>query len=620
IDLYPTLCELTGIPTPDHCQGKSFRPLLTDPQAGHRVDAYSSYPAGKLLGHSLRLGDFRYTEWRNNDGATTARVLTDLKADPGEETNVLDDPAYREIATRAAERLEIRIRDAQSNKSQMTQTTPVRDVVSPAAGKTSLAIDTRAGNLRQTIEGFGGSIAFWGTQADDEALQAAVQGLDVAIIRAQGEVSKNGRTDYNRDILQRAMKLNPNLTVLLTFWQPRSSAHLETDYWLDVIKTNGGEQFTLKPNRQDEWADEMVARIQQYRDWGINVPVIGVQNESNWSHPGTQTCSWVPQELQSFIEQKLKPRLKQAGLGQIEIAAPDLAFIGPGASEIQRFIPTLQSSEVDIAAYHMYDSYTDGQAGTIEMLVDSTAKLGEMRERFFPNKRLWMTETTGAQWNGAQWHTYGWTPDLTEHDKAIKAARYVHMTLVNANANAFLWWGLVYSLAPENVTDPNTRQKHRDEGLVLVQEKDSSGYQPMLEKTKKYYVFRQYSSFIRPGFQRIEMPNSQDLQVSAYRSPDQSQVVAVVVNDTPNSQAVQLRPPSGFRSTQAWQTDASRNCEAVSPTENLPPKSVRTFVYEKQTAQAAVPSQSSPPSQNANDGNPVSLELKGKFVRRGENQ
>ncbi|MDG2104643.1 MAG: glycoside hydrolase family 3 N-terminal domain-containing protein [Pirellulaceae bacterium] len=620
IDLYPTLCELTGIPTPAHCQGKSFHSILTDPQAGHRMDAYSSYPAGKLLGHSLRLGDFRYTEWRNQDGATTARVLTDLKADPGEETNVLDDPAYREIATRAAERLEIRIRDAQSNKPLVTQTAPVKETVSPATNKTNLAINTRAGNLRQTIEGFGGSIAFWGTQADDEALQAAVQGLDVAIIRAQGEVSKNGRTDYNRDILQRAMKLNPDLQVLLTFWQPRSSEHPETEYWLDVKKINGSEQFALKPYRQDEWADEMVRRIQQYREWGINVPVIGVQNESNWSHPGTQTCRWDPQELRTFIEQKLKPRLKQAGLGQIEIAAPDLAFIGPGASEIQNFMATLQSPAVDIAAYHMYDSYPDGQPGTLQTLIDSTTQLGMMREQFIPNKRLWMTETTGAQWNGAEWHTYGWTPDLTEHDKAIKVARYIHMTLVNANANAFLWWGLVYSLAPENVTDPNTRQKHRDEGLVLVQEKDSSGYQTMLEKTKKYHVFRQYSGFIRPGFQRIEMPVAKDLQVSAYRSPDQNQLVAVVVNDTDAARPVRLSPPTGFGSTQAWQTDANRDCESVNPSDSLPPKSVRTFVFEKQTGQAAMPSQNDTPSQSSNDGQPASLELQGKFVRRGENE
>ena len=79
-----------------------------------------------------------------------------------------------------------------------------------------------------------------------------------------------------------------------------------------------------------------------------------------------------------------------------------------------------------------------------------------------------MTETTGAQWNGNEWHTYGWTADLTEHQKAIQAARYMHTTFVDAQASAFLWWGLIYSVAPGNEKDENVLQKHRDEGLVLV--------------------------------------------------------------------------------------------------------------------------------------------------------
>ena len=30
IDLYPTLCELTGLPVPEHCQGRSFKTLLSE--------------------------------------------------------------------------------------------------------------------------------------------------------------------------------------------------------------------------------------------------------------------------------------------------------------------------------------------------------------------------------------------------------------------------------------------------------------------------------------------------------------------------------------------------------------------------------------------------------------
>ena len=121
------------------------------------------------------------------------------------------------------------------------------------------------------------------------------------------------------------------------------------------------------------------------------------------------------------------------------------------------------------------------------------------------------------------------------------------MTLNDAEANAFLWWGLVYSLAPERVTDANTRQKHRDEGLVLVEEQTRNGSQAFLERTKKYYTFRQYSGFIRPSYQRLTVDSPSHLQVSAYRSPDQSKLVVVVINDSDDVHDVQFRAPVDYR-------------------------------------------------------------------------
>ena len=120
IDLYPTLCDLTGIPIPGHCQGNSFRKLLSDPEAGHRYEAYSSYPARKLIGHSIRIGNCRYTEWLDKSGNSQAKVLTDLKSDPGEETNVIDDPKYAKQLSRAVERLEIRVAQSQNEKASAT--------------------------------------------------------------------------------------------------------------------------------------------------------------------------------------------------------------------------------------------------------------------------------------------------------------------------------------------------------------------------------------------------------------------------------------------------------------------------------------------------------------------
>lgn len=44
LDIYPTLCELAGLPAPDHLEGKSFVPLLEDPEAEWWKPAISQFP------------------------------------------------------------------------------------------------------------------------------------------------------------------------------------------------------------------------------------------------------------------------------------------------------------------------------------------------------------------------------------------------------------------------------------------------------------------------------------------------------------------------------------------------------------------------------------------------
>ena len=54
---------------------------------------------------------------------------------------------------------------------------------------TTIQIQTSVTRRRQTIDGFGGSVAFWATKADD-ALRASIGELKANIIRVQEKLRR----------------------------------------------------------------------------------------------------------------------------------------------------------------------------------------------------------------------------------------------------------------------------------------------------------------------------------------------------------------------------------------------------------------------------------------------
>jgi len=96
VDMYPTLCDLAGIPLPKHLEGISFKPLLDDAKQPWKTAAFSQYPRKQnLMGYTMRTDRYRLTVWvnRNDHTKVDATELYDHQTDPQENVNIAKVPA-----------------------------------------------------------------------------------------------------------------------------------------------------------------------------------------------------------------------------------------------------------------------------------------------------------------------------------------------------------------------------------------------------------------------------------------------------------------------------------------------------------------------------------------------
>jgi len=105
-DIFPTLCELTGVETPQTVEGRSLVPALHDPQKTVRETLYLAYVG---LQRGVREDRFKLLEYVVN-GRHNMTQLFDTRNDPWELSNLAQQPAYADEVARLRGEL-IRLRD-----------------------------------------------------------------------------------------------------------------------------------------------------------------------------------------------------------------------------------------------------------------------------------------------------------------------------------------------------------------------------------------------------------------------------------------------------------------------------------------------------------------------------
>lgn len=97
LSMYPTLCDLCGLKTPDHVTGPSLLPLLKDPNTAWDHLAICTHGRGN---HAVRDSRYRYIRYANGD-----EELYDHVKDPFEWTNLASSSDHAQIKLRLSKSL-----------------------------------------------------------------------------------------------------------------------------------------------------------------------------------------------------------------------------------------------------------------------------------------------------------------------------------------------------------------------------------------------------------------------------------------------------------------------------------------------------------------------------------
>lgn len=114
VDIFPTLCDLTGIEIPADLRGSSLRNLVEGNNKEQKSYAFSQFTRNEKMGYAIRSKRYRYVEWlaegkHVNPQADYNKVadkqLFDYLNDPLETVNIAGEDSVRETENELAEEL-----------------------------------------------------------------------------------------------------------------------------------------------------------------------------------------------------------------------------------------------------------------------------------------------------------------------------------------------------------------------------------------------------------------------------------------------------------------------------------------------------------------------------------
>ena len=290
-------------------------------------------------------------------------------------------------------------------------------------------------------------------------------------------------------LVQQALQLNPQLTLMATPWSPPG--------WMKTTGSLIGGSLTN--TMYAPFARYFVKYIQAYQSAGIPTHYISLQNEPLYV-PGDYPGMYMDAASQvTVLRDHVLPALAASNI-TTKVLVYDHNWDQPGYPQtVYGDASLLASSQVAGTAWHGYG----GTPGVMLTLANQ-----------FPTKGNYQTEHSSGTWVG--------DPVRTDFTEIIHVMRC---------------WGRAYvkwSLAQDQNNGPNLGGCNSCRGLVTVN--NSSG---AVTYNTDYYTLGHFSKFVLPGALRVYSANANGVVTVAFKNPDGSKVL-VAFNDTTGSKTFQV--------------------------------------------------------------------------------
>lgn len=340
-------------------------------------------------------------------------------------------------------------------------------------------------------------------------------------------------------------------------------------------------QCNIDSAQYQAWADYTVKTLTGLqKKTGILFNFISPINEPqwDWSDGGQEGCPYNNQQLSGAVkvlsktlqQNRLPTQILITEAGHIKYLLKDDDKPGKGNQVDDLLQPTSTNyvgklpGLAPVVAGHSYFS-TSPYAASVSLRKELAARIARIKGLSF-----WQTEYCILGDNDGE-------ISGNKRDTGMKAALYVartiHTDLTVANAAAWQWWLAI------------SAYDYKD-GLIYIDKNKTDGN---FYDSKMLWALGNYSRFIRPGMQRIEvsLPGADSTCfVSGYKDTKAGTVVAVIVNTGKEARSLAVATQKGRKTTavariDTYTTSAGQKLvrQQVTGRVQIAPESITTLVF-----------------------------------------